>query len=147
MNTGTSTNTNTTSMNHLMYDKCATVEALNQSVSPLSYMLDPIKYEHCNKCRIELGLVGGTAVSHVSGDLVALENNLIGLDRPGTLCSSYKYAPVGPGEPLQGHEYIKPVCHPVIDTRMLHLRPCQMQSFPEIPAPPQHTQFVCPNGK
>lgn len=130
-------------MNRLIYDTCAYTEQLNQSVSPLSYMLDPIKYEHCNKCRIELGLVGGTAVSHVSGSLVDLENNLIGLDRPGTHCSSYKYTPVGPGQPVQGKEYIKPVCHPAIDTTMKHLRPCQIQSWPEVPAPAPHIPYTC----
>ena len=131
-------------MNKLMYDNCATTEAINQSVSPLHYMLDPIKYEHCNKCRIELGLVGGTAVSHVNGDLVALENNLIGLDRPGTLCSSYKFTPPAPGAPLQGREYIKPVCHPEIDTSMRHLRPCQMHDFPSIPEAPRMIPYECP---
>lgn len=135
-----------TSMNRLLYDKCAYTEALQQSVSPLNYLLDPIKYEHCNKCRIELGLVGGTAVSHINGSLVDLENNLIGLDRPGTLCSSYKYAPVGPGQPLQGHEYIKPVCHPEIDTTLRHLQPCQMQSFPEVPAPAPYARYKCAGG-
>lgn len=126
-----------------MYDQCSYTESLNQSVSPLNYMLDPIKYEHCNKCRVELGVVGGTAVSHVNGSLVDLENNLLGIDRPGTLCSSYKYMPVGPGEQLQGKEYLKPVCHPKIDTTLQHLKPCQFQSFPEVPAPPAFAQFTC----
>jgi len=131
-------------MNRLIYDQCSYTESLNQSVSPLNYIMDPIKYEHCNKCRIELGVVGGTAVSHVSGNLVDLENNLLGIDRPGTLCSTYKYAPAAPGQPLQGMEYIKPVCHPQIDTTLKHLKPCQLQSFPEVPAPAHFAQFQCP---
>ena len=85
-------------MNRLSYDTCAYAEAVTQSVSPISFILDPIKYEHCSKCRPELGIVGGTAVSHVSGSLVDLENNLIGLDRPGTQCSSLMFAPPKTGD-------------------------------------------------
>ena len=53
------------SSNRLIYDTCAYKKTLDQSVGPLSYVLNPIKYENCNKCRMELGLVGGTAVSHI----------------------------------------------------------------------------------
>ena len=135
-------------MNRLSYDSCAYSTALTQSVAPLDYMLDSSKYEHCDKCRIELGLVGGTAVSHVSGNLVDLENNLFGIDRPNTKCPSYKFLPPSrPGAPLQGKEYIKPVNHPKIDTTPLHLRACQMQDFPEVPREPAHRPFVCPAGQ
>jgi hypothetical protein len=127
-----------------MYDACAYSETLTQSVSPLAYMLDPIKYEHCNKCRIELGTVGGTAVSHINGNLVDLENNLLGIDRPGTLCSSYMYQP---GQPLQGAEYIKPVQHPRIDTTMRHLPACQLTTYPSVPAPPAMPRFTCGGGQ
>lgn len=133
-----------TSMNRLSYDTCAYSKALSESVAPLDYMLDKAKYEHCDRCRIELGLVGGTAVSHVAGNLVDLENNLFGIDRPSTKCPSFKYQPVAhPGAPLQGKEYIKPVQHPVIDTTPRHLRACQMHDYPEVPHPPAHQPFVC----
>ena len=36
-------------------------------------MLNPIKFENCNKCRMELGIVGGTAASHIQGNIVDLE--------------------------------------------------------------------------
>ena len=133
-------------MNRLIYDQCAYSKELSESVAPLNYMLDPIKYKHCDECRIELGLVGGTAVSHISGNLVDLENSLLGIDRPGTKCPSYKWLPVAPGQPVQGKEYVKPVTHPKVDTTPKHLRPCQMQSFPGVPQPPPTKPFVCGAG-
>ena len=107
-------------MNRLMYDSCAYNADLHQSVAPLSYILDPVRYENCNKCRVEFGVVGGTAVSHVNGNLVDLENDLRGQNRPNTHCPAYKFLPPK-GNTLQGKEYIKPVQHPPIDTNMKHL--------------------------
>lgn len=132
-------------MNRLIYDPCAYSETLQQSVSPMSYMLDPVKYEHCNKCRIELGVVGGTAVSHINGNLVDLENNLLGIDRPASqpMCTGFQYRPTPPGQPIQGAEFIKPVQHPTIDTRLRHLPACQLSSYPAIPAPPPMKPFSC----
>ena len=134
-----------TAMNRLAYDTCAYAKSLGQSVAPLDYMLDPVRYEHCGKCRPELGLVGGTAVSHVKGNLVDLENNLFGIDRPNTRCPDFKFLPPGRDGVVQGREYIKPVNHPRIDTRPTqHLRPCQMHDFPAVPAAKHAPQFQCP---
>lgn len=130
-------------MNRLIYDSCAYTKQLGESVAPLDYILDPVKYEHCNKCRIELGLVGGTAVSHVSGNLVDLENNLLGIDRPNTHCPTYKHEPRDDHK-VQGKEYIKPVCHPAVDTKMRHLPKCQMHDFPGVPLPVHAPPFTCP---
>ena len=69
------------SSNRLIYDSCAYKHDLVQSVGPLEYMLNPIKFENANKCRMELGLLGGTAVSHVKGNLVDLETDLRGQTR------------------------------------------------------------------
>ena len=132
-------------MNRLTYDACAYSKALGESVAPLDYMLDPVKFEHCNRCRVELGLVGGTAVSHVNGNLVDLENDLRGANRPNTHCPTYKYVP-SQEQWLQGKEYVKPVCHPKIDTSVTHMPACQFQDFPEVPAPPVAAPFVCPRG-
>ena len=132
-------------MNRLTYDTCSYKEELYQSVGPLSYILDPIKYENCNKCRNELGLVGGTAVSHVKGNLVDLENDLRNQNRPNTHCSSYKFHPIQENGVLQGHEYIKPVCHPKIPTDMVHLKPCQLQQYREVPITPSLDLYRCEN--
>lgn len=129
------------SMNRLRYDTCAYSQALSQSVSPIEFILDPIKYEHCQKCRMELGVVGGTAVSHIQGNLVDLENDLRGQNRPNTHCPCYKHIPTN--GPIQGKEYIKPVQHPAIDTRMQHLRPCQMINYGPVPLEPQMNLYKC----
>ena len=131
-------------MNRLTYDSCAYNKALGESVAPLDYMLDPIKFEHCDRCRVELGVVGGTAVSHVTGNLVDLENDLRGANRPNTHCPTFKFLPPANGAPLQGKEYIKPVCHPTVDTTPKHLRTCQFQDFPEVPLPRHAQPFQCP---
>ena len=56
-------------------------------------MLYPGRYENCSKCRHEFGLLGGTAVSHIKGNLVDLENDLRGQTRQNTKCPTLKYAP------------------------------------------------------
>ena len=132
-------------MNRIIYDQCAYSQAVTQSVSPLSYLLDASKYEHNDKCRVELGIVGGTAVSHVNGNLVDLENNLFGIDRPGLQCDAYMWKPTEPGQAFQGSEYVKPVCHPKIDATMRHLPKCQMNSYPGVPLPPDAPAYSCPS--
>lgn len=129
-------------MNRLLYDSCAYDKQLQQSTDPLSYVINPLKYESCSKCRMELGIVGGTAVSHVKANLVDLENDLRLQTRPNTHCPSYKYLPPKDGI-LQGKEYIKPVVHPVIDTNMRHLKPCQMINYGAISAEPVFAIASC----
>ena len=70
------------SSNKLIYDKCEYNKRLEESVGPLAYQLDIDRYENKNKCRIELGLLGGNNVSHIKGNQVDLENDLLGLTRP-----------------------------------------------------------------
>jgi len=121
-------------MDNLIYDTCAQKQQVTQSVSPLSYMLDPVKHQHGAKCRPQLGIVGGTAVSHVSSNLVDLENNLRGMQHPATKCPSYKFSPANR---YGGQEYIKPVRHPRVSAdAMQHLPPCQFQTYPEVYAAP-----------
>ena len=127
-------------MNRMSYDTCAYAKALGESVAPLEYLLDPVKFEHCSRCRVELGVVGGTAVSHIAGNLVDLENNLLGIDRPNTHCPAYKHMPAPAGAPLQGKEYIKPVQHPSIDVTPRHLPACRMHDFPVVPPTPPPPQ-------
>lgn len=116
-------------MNRLKYDECEYHFSLNQSVSPLGYILDPIKYEHKHTCRPELGIVGGTAVSHVDANLVAVENDLRGQTRPVTQCPGFKYQPREDGMSVS-KEYIKPVTHPVIPTNQnKHLKSCESRYF------------------
>ena len=131
-------------MNRLIYDNCAYTKSLGESVAPMDYLLNIVAHEHCDKCRVELGLVGGTAVSHVNGSMVDLENDLRGANRPGTKCPAFKFLPSADMS-VQGKEYIKPVCHPRVDTRIsTHLRPCKFAEYPTVPPPPtRHSTFTC----
>lgn len=125
-------------MNRMIYDDCAFKTRVYQSMTPMQYVMDVSKFEHCNKCRPELGIVGGTAVSHINGNLVDLENNLMGIDRPASLCPANKHLPTAPGAP------IRVGCHPPIDTTMRHMNKCQFSSYPSVPLPPAPTPFSCP---
>lgn len=130
------------SFNRLSYDDCSYKANLSGNVSYLSYTLDPIRNENCNKCRMEHGIVGGTAVSHVRGNLVDLENNLFGIDRPNTHCPGYKFVPRS-DDIVQGKEYTKPVCHPKVDTSKVHLRSCQLFDTLSVPQPPPMNLYTC----
>jgi hypothetical protein len=130
------------SFNRLAYDTCAYKQDLSENVSQISYVLDPLKYEHCQKCRHEIGLVGGTNVGVTKGNLVDLENDLFGINRPNTQCPSYKFTPRS-DDIVQGKEYIKPVRHPQVDTSLMHLRSCQMIDYKEVPYPPAMQLFSC----
>jgi len=129
-------------MNRQIYDQCSYNTDLQQSVAPLSWVLDPIRYYRCDACRPELGLVGGTAVSHINGNLVDLENDLRGQTRPVTKCPAYQYKPVE-GNTLSSKEYLKPVTHPDIDVSLKHMRPCQMQHFAPVPREPPMDLYKC----
>ena len=74
------------SSNRLSYDSCAYQKSLQESMSPLDYMLYTGKYDNCAKCRIEFGVVGGNNVSLFSGNLVDLESELRGQTRQASLC-------------------------------------------------------------
>ena len=139
------------SSNRLIYDTCAYKKNIDQSVGPLSYLLNPIKYENCSKCRHELGIVGGSAVSQIKGNLVDLENDLRGATRSASLCPNKHYQPnctdeIGDScQPsqinIQGN-----ACNPprTIDTSLLHLPPCQMIRYKPVPLPPPMNVQSCP---
>ena len=129
------------SQNRLKFDTCAYKKTLDQSVGPLSYQLNPMKYENCNKCRHELGLVGGTAVSHIRGNLVDLESDLRGQTRPASLCPAKHYQPMckkpnstGDGLP----------CDPATQYPLVNQPSCQMVRYPPVPMPPQTQVQTCP---
>ena len=121
------------SFNRLQYDNCTYRQDLRQSVGTLSYVLDSSKYENCNKCRNELGLVGGTNVSHIKGNLVDLENDLRGQTRPATRCPDLKFKP-GDGKQIEPVSSCK--SNPAINTEMQHLPSCQMIHYKSVPLPP-----------
>ncbi len=81
------------SSNRLIYDTCAYKKRLDESTSPLQYHLNPLKYENCNKCRVELGVSQGPSSSQIKGNLIDLENELRGQTRLLSNCDSRKYRP------------------------------------------------------
>jgi hypothetical protein len=127
------------SSNRLSYDPCATKKNIEQSTEPLSYIINPIKYENCNKCRMELGIVGGTAVSHIRGNLVDLENDLRGQTRIYSICPEKQFKSSQCNNDVSTPSY-KNICSApsttTIDTELIHLPPCQMIRYPSVPLPP-----------
>jgi len=131
------------SFNQLKYDPCATEQFYRQSVGPLSHQMDPMRFENCSKCRIELGLVGGTAVSHVKGNMVDLESDLFGITRLSSKCPGLDYqmpcpkTGMGSCQPnkitIRGTPTTKARS---INTQLIHLPSCQMQRFRPVPLPP-----------
>ena len=133
------------SYNRLRYDQCAYKTELDQSVGPLEYILNPMKYENCQKCRHEFGLVGGTNVSHIKGNLVDLENDLRGQTRSNSKCPAKKYSPTEgnvlniPSNRCNGSRQV--------DLTPVHLPPCQMLRFPPVPLPQAQNYNNCPAPK
>ena len=117
------------SFNHPTYDHCTYKRHLKENVSILSYIISPFRYENKNKARHRLGLVGGTAVSHIQGNLVDLESDLRGQTRFLTKCVDTQYKPLKPGEDIINDKT------PPIDTRLLHLPTSQMIAYKSVPLP------------
>jgi len=76
------------SSNRLIYDNCAYATEIKESTSPLEYNLFKGKYENCKQCP------AGDFTNIVEfGSRADVENELHGLNRPGTLCPSLKFNP------------------------------------------------------
>lgn len=130
------------SLNRLSYDACAYNQALTQSVAPLAYVLDSSRFVNNNRCRMELGIVGGTAVSHINGNLVELENELSGRTRQASECAAYKYNPTQ-NNFIQSKAPFK--TNMKIDTTLKHLPPCQMIQYGAVPIAPLPDPSKCQN--
>lgn len=118
------------SFNRTTYDTCSYNQELQENVSTLSYILSPYRYEHKDKCRHQLGFIGGTAVSHVQGNMVDLDSELRGQTRYLSKCGANQYVPTDDG-------IIKNDKTAPIDTTMLHLPACQSIMYRETPLPPK----------
>ena len=99
-------------------------------MNTLEYMLSPYRYEHVDKRRHNLGLIGGSAVSHIRGNLVDLESDLRCQTRLNTHCVDKQHKPVLPGEPIINDKTAP------IDTTLVHLPSLQMISYKSVPFPP-----------
>ena len=118
------------SFNRSKYDECAYKQNLQGNVSTLSYILSPLTYEHKDKCRHQLGFVGGTAVSHIKGNAIDLDSELRGQTRYISKCGNNLYVPTNDG-------IIKNDKTAPIDTTSLHLPACQSIMYRSVPLPPK----------
>ena len=139
------------SSNRLMYDTCEYKTRLTTNADTLEYLLDPVRYENCNKCRVELGVVGGTAVSNIQGNLVDLETDLMGITRKASLCPTKKYNSKCATQNMANCNQSNIVYNDVagnqhtIDTQKVHLQPCNLMRYKPIPLAPQPNYFSCGN--
>jgi len=117
------------SFNRTKYDNCSYKVDLKSSVDTLSYILSPYRYENSNKCMHQLGLVGGTSVSHIKGNLVDLDSELRGQTRILTRCPNNQYIPSDNG--IITNDKTEP-----IDQTMKHLPTCQSIMYRATPLPP-----------
>lgn len=119
------------SSNKLKYDTCTYKQDLKQSIKPINYMLDPIKYNHCNQCGPDVGIIGGTNVTHIKGNLVDLESDLMGRTRVATRCPEYEWNDLNQQKDnktiIYSKEYTKLNKHAPINIEMSdNLRQCDI---------------------
>ena len=118
---------------NLMYDPKSYAEQVRMSTGTLQYLLDPMKYDNCNKCRVEDGIVGGNDVSLNKTNLVDVESDLMGRTRQYTKYGCSDYAPTCPHGKCKnsktGIPYDCQQCQPPKH----NLKPCTM--FDRIPKP------------
>ena len=114
-----------------------------QSAGMFPYTQMPVKWEHPEKCRNALGLVGGSEVSNINGNIVDLESDLLGITRVQSKCIARQYAPAcplgGPGCPdtPAPFSFTDKSTGEVrtVDTTPRNLPTCQMNTYPGVPAP------------
>jgi hypothetical protein len=127
------------------YDACSYAQSLNESVRPLYFWLDPVKYVHCQPCRVDFGIVGGNESSRIAGDWVQLESDLRGQTRPLSRCVGAQYHPRRDLDVIRGGpDYLQ--CgrvQPDIDVRLKHLPDCSMFPLPPRMPAPRFSQPSC----
>ena len=124
------------SFNRTKYDNCSYTTDLKSNVDTLGHILSSYRYEHKDKCMHQLGFVGGTAVSHIQGNLVDLDSELRGQTRILTRCPTNKYVP-------SDDNVIKNDKTEPINTQMKHLPTCQSIMYRSIPLPPPVNMNYC----
>lgn len=122
-----------------------------QSAGIFSYTQMPVKFENPNKCRNALGLVGGSEVSNISGNMVDLESDLLGITRVQSKCIARQYLPACP---LGGNDC--PDMPPsfkftdkstgevrTVNTAARNLPTCQYTTLPGVGAPEKLKSSTC----
>ena len=142
------------SFNRLIYDTDASLSRTEQSIGTLGYMLNPQKYENFNKCRMELGVFGGSEVSNIKGNLVDLESDLYGVTRKASKAPNKKYltkCAIRNQDNCQP-ENIRIRDTPnqrgrIINTKLVHLPNCQFIDYQPVPLPDPIEVPTCPKQK
>lgn len=117
------------SQQRLAQDQETYANVIRESMSSHRYIMDPIRYENCHKCRHEFGLLGGANVSHNATNLVDIETELRGQTRTATKCPTGEFP----------HKQL-----PISETK-LHLPACQMIKYPPLVVPQLPAIQSCPN--
>ena len=125
------------SFNRLSYDHCKYSRELHENTDVLKYIINPVRYEHPEKCRPELGTLAGANVSQIKGNIVDLESELFGITRNLSKCSSAQVKPLSQ-QPIILNDKTKP-----IDTTKLHLRSCQVIGYDPVPLPGARIPSSC----
>jgi len=126
-----------------------------QSADAYSYVLIPEKWSNPNKCRNALGMVGGSEVSHVKGNIVDLESDLFGITRVQSKCNAKQYVPSCPLGGANCPDYPNEISFQdkttgevrKVETTPAHLPTCQTWSYPGTPVPRPYGQETCENRR
>lgn len=111
------------SFNRLTYDNCHFKKEINENNSILGYVIDKTKFEHNNKCRHNIGVVGEEPASLIRGNMVDAESELWGITRNLSKCTFDRI------KPLNDEYIIINDKTPPIDTRKNDLPACQMINY------------------
>lgn len=109
----------------------------------LDYILDPVKYNHNEKCRHELGLIGGSNVntSLIRGDLIDLESDLKGQTRKLGKCDNCRWDPNSKQIKIISNENNK---ERIINTDLPELKSCQFIRYKPVPTATPLEKPKCP---
>lgn len=129
----------------LRYDACSTSTAYSDNTTIFSHVFDVCRHAHEDPCQHQRGVPGGNVVA-TAGDMraaragaewnkmIAVESDLRGQTRGLTRCPAFDYIP-NKGV-ISSVEPIKPVKHPVIDTKAFKApEACQMIQYGNLPGP------------
>lgn len=123
-----------------------------QSAGMFAYTQLPVKFENPSKCRNALGLVGGTEVSNIEGNLVDLESDLLGITRVQSKCIARQYQPACALGGAQGCPDTPPSFSfrdkstgevRTVNTKQRNLPTCQYTTFPGVGTPATFRNNVC----
>jgi hypothetical protein len=123
----------------------------SQSAGMFAYTQMPVKFEHPAKCRNALGLVGGSEVSNISGNMVDLESDLLGITRAQTKCITRQYQPACalggadcPDMPPSFSFHDKATGETrTVNTGARNLPTCQMTTMPGVGTPASLKTSTC----